>query len=60
MDQDVLTNAIDAPGIKSAYESNEDTNAFTDALLTKLNALDVVFFEGAEVPVLSGAGVNSV
>jgi len=41
MDQDVLINAIDGPGIKSAYESNADTNAFTDALLTKLNTTDI-------------------
>lgn len=35
-DQDALENAITPAGLKSAYESNPDTNAFTDALLTKL------------------------
>lgn len=61
MDQDVLTNAIDGPGIKAAYESNEDTNAFTDALLTKLDELDTdefartVFFAGEDTPVLLGS-----
>jgi broad specificity phosphatase PhoE len=55
MDQDVLINAIDAPGIKSAYESNEDTNAFTDSLLTKLENLEVLFFEGEAVPAILGS-----
>lgn len=36
MDQDSLENAISAPAIKAAYESNEDTNAFTDAEKAKL------------------------
>jgi len=40
MDQDVLINALDAAGIKSAYESNPDTNAFTDSLLSKLNNIE--------------------
>lgn len=37
MDQDALENAISAPAIKAAYESNEDTNAFTDAEKAKLS-----------------------
>lgn len=40
MDQSVLINAIDGPGVKSIYESNADTNAFTDALLSKVNAIE--------------------
>jgi hypothetical protein len=40
MDQDILINAIDAPGIKTTYESNADTNAFTDALLSKINNIE--------------------
>ena len=39
MDQTILINAIDGPGIKAAYESNEDTNAFTDERLSDLTAL---------------------
>ena len=41
MDQDIMLNALNAPDIKAAYESNADTNAFTDALLTKLNTTDI-------------------
>lgn len=37
MDQDSLENAISAPAIKAAYESNVDTNAFTDAEKAKLS-----------------------
>jgi hypothetical protein len=36
MDQDIFLNALSAPDIKAAYESNEDTNAFTDSLKTRL------------------------
>lgn len=36
---------LDAASIKTNYESNSDTNAFTDALLTKLNGIET----GAEV-----------
>lgn len=39
---------LDASSIKSLYESNSDTNAFTDALLTKLNSIQ------------SGAEANTV
>lgn len=35
-DQDALENSISGPAIKEAYESNEDTNAFTDAEKAKL------------------------
>lgn len=38
-DQDSLNNALSASSIKTAYESNTDTNAFTNALLAKLNAI---------------------
>jgi hypothetical protein len=40
MDQTILINAIDGPGVKAAYENNADTNAFTDALLNKLNGIE--------------------
>jgi hypothetical protein len=40
MDEDVYLNAISASAVKSSYESNADTNAFTDALLNKLNAIE--------------------
>jgi hypothetical protein len=35
-DQDALTNAISATSIKAAYESNADTNAFTDTEKAKV------------------------
>lgn len=40
MDEDILLNALSAANIKSAYEGNDDTNAFTDALLSKVNAIE--------------------
>lgn len=40
MDEDIYLNAISASAVKTAYESNADTNAFTDALLSKLNAIE--------------------
>lgn len=40
MDQDVMLNAISASSIKSAYESNADTNALTNARLSSLNRVD--------------------
>jgi hypothetical protein len=39
-DPDLLNAVMSASSIKSAYESNTDTNAFTDALLLKLNAIE--------------------
>lgn len=38
-DPDLLNAAMSASAIKTAYESNADTNAFTDADLAKLTAL---------------------
>lgn len=38
-DPDLLNAAMTAAQIKTAYESNPDTNAFTNALLAKLNAI---------------------
>jgi len=38
-DPDLLNAVMDASAIKISYESNADTNAFTDALLTKLNGI---------------------
>ena len=40
MDQDIMLNALSEANIKTAYESNADTNAFTDALLSKVNAIE--------------------
>ena len=40
MDEDIMLNALNASNIKSSYESNADTNAFTDALLSKLNGIE--------------------
>ena len=36
----LLENASEASSVKSAYESNSDTNAFTDSLLSKLNLIE--------------------
>ena len=41
-DWTVVQKNLDAGSVKVFYESNADTNAFTDTLLTKLNALDEV------------------
>lgn len=40
-DQDALENSINAASIKTAYESNADTNAFTDAHMVKVDYLTV-------------------
>jgi hypothetical protein len=40
MDQDIFLNALSAADVKAAYESNADTNAFTDALLSKINNIE--------------------
>jgi len=39
-DPDLLNALMTATQIKTAYESNSDTNAFTNALLSKLNAIN--------------------
>ena len=39
-DPDLLNAVMSAATIKSSYESNADTNAFTDALEAKLNAIE--------------------
>jgi hypothetical protein len=36
MDQDIFLNALSAADVKAAYESNADTNVFTDLLKTRL------------------------
>lgn len=41
MDEDVYLNANSAAEIKTAYESNADTNAFTDAEKTKLASAEI-------------------
>lgn len=40
-DQDALENAMSAASIKAAYESNDDTNAFTDADKAKVDLVTV-------------------
>ena len=40
-DEDIFTNAISAEAIKASYESNSDTNAFTDAEQTKVGHISV-------------------
>ena len=40
MDEDTYLNANTAAGIKSTYESNADTNAYTDAEKTKLAGIE--------------------
>lgn len=40
-DEDIFTNAISAEAIKASYESNSNTNAFTDAEQTKVGHLTV-------------------
>lgn len=42
MDEDILLNALSAANIKSAYEGNADTNAFTDNEKTNLTNLSNV------------------
>lgn len=44
-DPDLLNAVMSNAAIKTAYESNSDTNAFTNALLSKLNALDSSLYE---------------
>lgn len=39
-DPDLLNAVMSAAAIKTAYESNPDTNAFTNALLAKLNGIE--------------------
>lgn len=41
MSQDIVENALTAEGIKTAYESNADTNAFDDAAKAKSDFLTV-------------------
>ena len=36
-----MLNALNAPDIKAAYESNADTNAFSDAEQTRLSGLEL-------------------
>lgn len=40
-DQDLFTNAISSSSIKSSYESNADTNAFTDSEKNKVGQISV-------------------
>ena len=40
MDEDVYLNAQSASAIKASYESNADTNAFTDAEVSKLAGIE--------------------
>jgi hypothetical protein len=42
-DPDLLNAVMTASQIKTAYESNSDTNAFSNALLAKLNSITAIF-----------------
>ena len=53
LDESTKIANITAAGIKAAYESNEDTNAFTDAEKTKLEGID-----GANYVPYTGASQN--
>jgi len=44
-DPDLLNAVMSASQIKASYESNPDTNAFTDALEEKLNSITAIFTE---------------
>lgn len=41
MSQDIVENALNAEGVKAAYESNADTNAFDDAAKAKSDLISV-------------------
>lgn len=41
-DPDLLNAVMSASAIKASYESNADTNAFTNGLLSKLNAIEAL------------------
>jgi hypothetical protein len=56
-DPDLLNAVMTAAQIKTAYESNSDTNAFTNALLAKLNAISGTN-TGDETAARIGAIVN--
>ena len=66
MDQDIFLNALSAADVKAAYESNADTNAFTDALKTKLETTDVFDEDGtyanlrAQATTASDVGLGNV
>lgn len=38
-----MLNALSAENIKSAYESNADTNAFTDAIKTRFETTGTIY-----------------
>ena len=43
MDQDIMLNALSAPDIKTAYESNPNTNAFTDLIKTRFETTGTIY-----------------
>ena len=58
MDEDVYLNAISASSIKASYESNADTNAFTDAYKTQLDNLGSVNTVVGEEPTVVDASTD--
>ncbi|MBB6274731.1 hypothetical protein HDF26_005213 [Pedobacter cryoconitis] len=59
-DPDLLNAAMSASQIKTAYESNPDTNAFTNVLLSKLNSLqNVTLASDAEVQLAAAVTEDS-
>lgn len=55
MDEDVYLNAQSASAIKSAYESNADTNAFTDSDKTKVDFVSITKAVDLDKAILSDA-----
>ena len=58
-------------GVKAAYEANADTNAFTDALLAKLNGIEaaadvtdalnvIAALDGAAIPAVTPVGADKL
>lgn len=59
MDQDVLLNALSASAIKAAYESNDDTNAFTDVARDKVANIIITMTRDLDKVIQSDEFVSS-
>lgn len=59
-DQTSLEATISAPALKTAYESNSDTNAFTDAEKTKVGYIAVTSAVNLDEAILSTALINDL
>ena len=58
MSQSIMQNAMSAAAIKQAYESNPDTNAFTDAEKAKLEGLSQASTPVTENLVIAGSDIT--